>query len=240
MTGSSAERSEAELRRAIAAGSRDVDDYLGLANLLKSEARNVEARETYQAALRLGLPAKSAARVGWELGEVLQAIGGRRVELVTLASRNLAVLENERSEDSEVTLLRGLNLSLLAQARWGADEELGRDALTEAISFLGRFLSQRPDDEDAPIAQYELARCYRAQGGHQHAVSCCRAYLQRDLTVRDHIYITLGLIHRHQGRGFAGVRGVRTGARRHAASCLAVRGRRLPSGDLLAACRSEV
>ena len=65
-------RNERELRVRIAAGSRDVADYVELANLLKAVSRFQEAAGIYEQALRLDLPNIDKARFAWELGFVRQ------------------------------------------------------------------------------------------------------------------------------------------------------------------------
>jgi len=85
-TGSTNPRHESELRARIAAGSRDVADYLEHATFLRSASHFEEAVGIYQHGLRCDLPNADKARLAWELGDLFDKVMDRSAEAMTLAS----------------------------------------------------------------------------------------------------------------------------------------------------------
>lgn len=180
------QRSESELRRVISAGSCDPYDYLELANLLKRRNHNNEALAVYRQALNMALSPRDAARISWELGELLHAVQGPGPETSALAAENLRLLAQERDEPDTLAL-RGLNEALMAQALWDASEDSARAHLAVAIQTLERVITTPSREPDAltPLAEYELARCYLAAGQYEAAERACKRYLSRDLEAHD-------------------------------------------------------
>lgn len=179
-------RSVAELRDAIQAGSRDAEDFLQLANLLKSDGRHRESAEIYEAALRLPLEPAEAARLGWEFGELLEFLGGQSDRIAEIAAQSVAKLDNDAT-DRETRLLLGLNYSLLARARWMEGERLDRNALSRATSLLKQVVVGGIDDDSLALAEYELARCYLALADPDRAIQHARNYLRRPVSPHDRV-----------------------------------------------------
>ena len=68
-------QNEAELRRKIADGSQDPEDYRNLAELLFAAGRYEDAISSYEGALNLPLTNCQRAKVSMELGWIIYEMG---------------------------------------------------------------------------------------------------------------------------------------------------------------------
>lgn len=175
---------EAALRARIAAGSEAVDDYLDLADLLRSDARDDEAIRVYEQALSLRLTKTQRAKVLNELGTPLCAEKGERDRARTLAREALDLVAQE-PDSFDTLLVRGLSLFRIADLTWGEDpgeaERIGRLAL----QALEQAIHQGEDPEAMAVAYYTVAWLYSALGDQERAIHLAQRCLQGPLRTRD-------------------------------------------------------
>lgn len=171
---------EPELRARIAAGSRDPEDYLELADLLKSGLGFREAMELYERSLNLNLSTIANARFAWELGNLLCVVEGRNTEATALAQRALSLLADE-SASRDVLLLRGLNHGLIARAVVESDDERARAEASRAVECLERVLAEYGVSEATAVAYLVLAWVYGFLGEPDKVIARSQAYLQCDI-----------------------------------------------------------
>lgn len=177
-------RGERELRARIEAGSEAVDDYLDLADLLRSEARDDRAIWVYEQALRLRLTNTQRAKVLSELSTLLAAERGERNRARALAREALDLVALE-PESFDTLMVRGLSLFRVADVTWGEDpgeaERVGRLAL----QALEQAIQQRDDPEAMAVAYYAAAWLYSALGDQERAIHLAQRCLQGPLRARD-------------------------------------------------------
>jgi tetratricopeptide (TPR) repeat protein len=176
--------SESELRRRIAAGSRDAHDYLELAELLKATLRFREAMELYQGAIALDFPKIARARFAWELGSLLHGVQRRGPEGVAKAEEALAFLADEPAS-RDTLLLRGLSHALIVRTAGMQDSAVTQHHVELAVRELERVLAEYGVSEDTGIANLELAWIYTSMGQAEEAIRCCQAYLRSDVGQRE-------------------------------------------------------
>jgi tetratricopeptide (TPR) repeat protein len=174
---------EAELRARIATGSRDVSDYMELANLLRAASRFEEAADIFQHGLQRDFSNGDKARLAWELGDLFDKVMNRSAEAVTLAASAVNLLDQER-ESPDTLLLRGRSYALLAHAVWFQDSEAGADAASRAIELLEPIVTEHSDLQDIGVALGDLAWAHTTLGDLARAIELCQEYLRRELDLR--------------------------------------------------------
>lgn len=134
------EPTEEELRQWLARGSRDLDDYCDLADLLTASGRRDEALSVLETALDLPLAAIERARMcgelGWKIHDtVLDGVN----RALSLAHEAIALLAGQ-PDGPETLLFRGAARSLLAHCQWGSDDQTAREAARLAVADLERVI----------------------------------------------------------------------------------------------------
>jgi hypothetical protein len=152
--------SEARLRARLAAGSRDVDDYLDLADLLQDAARWDEALEIYEQGRGRAVEKLTKAKVTVRLSLLHQNRMDRKAG-ASLAREALALVRDE-ADALEVSLIRGCSQPVLAQAVWVDDPKVGAAAARLGVRWLERVIEEDNASRDAATAQYEMARLHNA------------------------------------------------------------------------------
>lgn len=170
---------EVGLRARIAAGSRDVDDYLELADLLQGVSRWDEALRIYEQARGLGLQNVAKAKLTVRLGSLHQNRMDRKA--AAAFAREALTLVRDEPDSVEVLLIRGCSQSVLAHALWVDDPEAGADGARIAVKWLERVIQEDNASRDAPTAYYEMARLHNALGNPGQAIRFSREYLRHDL-----------------------------------------------------------
>lgn len=182
-TGPAQPQREGELRARIAAGSRDVSDYLELASLLRAAARFQEAADIFQHGLQRDFPSGDKARLAWELGDLFDKVMDRSDDAVTLAKSALKLLARE-PDSLDTLLLRGRSYALLAHATWFQDAGAGAHAARRAIQLLEPVVTEHSDLQDIGVALGDLAWAHTSLGDLAKAIELCQEYLRRELDLR--------------------------------------------------------
>ena len=138
----SAPSSERILRDRIATASKNLDDYLALANLLHDAHKFEEAVSTLRGALLLPLTEASRAATLTLLGWYVYDATGDRKEPVSLGL--MAVALTEGLESIEAVLAKAKALSLIADCTWIADPSRSTDAATLALPLFARVIENTP------------------------------------------------------------------------------------------------
>lgn len=182
---SSKQEEEFKLRRRIADGSQDPDDYSKLGDLLIDAGRYEDAVALYQRALNLPLTNLQKARVSTELGWIFYEVGPQE-EALKLAQSVIAFLSPEQ-ESPEVLAYRGASQSLIAHCVWSSDAKSGEEAARLALSWLKRLMIEAPDFEEMAAAYYDAARLQNLLGNATEALVLCEKCLQYQLRERERL-----------------------------------------------------
>jgi len=177
-------KSETELRRKIAAGSQDPENYRNLAEVLLARGHYEEAISLYEQALILPLTNFLKAETSVELGWIFYEIG-RQTQAHTLAKEALAVLSNE-PERAEVFLCRGASQSLLAHCLMFTDENSGVETARLGLEWLEKAIDS-PDLEEKGMAYIDAARLQNLIGNTTKAIDYCKKCLEQDLKEVDRL-----------------------------------------------------
>ena len=170
---------EVGLRARIAGGSRDVDDYLELADVLQGASRWDEALAIYEQARGLDLQNLAKAKLTTRLGLLHQHRMDRKA--APAFAREALTLVRDEPDSVEVLLIRGCSQSVLAHALWVDDPEAGADEARVAVKWLERVIREDNTSRDATTACYEIARLHNALGNPDQAIIFSQEYLRHDL-----------------------------------------------------------
>ena len=171
---------EDKLRRKIADGSNDPEDYRNLSDLLFPSGRYEEAIALYQKALALPLTKFKNAQLAMEVGWLYHAIG-QRDQASTFARDALSLLATE-PRSAEVLYCLGASQALLAFCLSFTDPNAGADAARIALGWLEQALADSSDFEDKPYAYVDAARLHNLLGNGDRAISHCEQCLQHKVT----------------------------------------------------------
>jgi len=172
---------EPELRRRIAVGSVDPEDYMALASALAEAERTGEAIEILERALALPLSTFDRAKVSTELGWILCDQTREVARALALARDALALLADD-GDASETLFVRGMARSLLGHSLWrcgGHDSDAAADAWRTALALFERLIGGSPEFEDIEQVWLETARLCNALNDGDRAIPLCRRYLDR-------------------------------------------------------------
>ena len=182
------QKDELELRRRIADGSQDADDYLDLADLLFSGSRDEEAIFTCKQALNLPLTpfqeAKVSVALGWIYFELV-----RQTEAIAQAESAIGLLAQE-VDNVEVVACRGRSQSLLALSLWWGQENEDtrtKEAARVAIEYYEQVIERAPDFAEKGEVHYEVARLYNLLGNNRIAIEHCKRCLESELEERERL-----------------------------------------------------
>jgi Tetratricopeptide repeat len=169
---------ESQLRAPIAAGSRDIGDYLQLATHLKDPSRFQEAAEIYEQGLRLNLDHIDQARLAWELGDLLDKVG-RSAEAVGVVENAIRLLRDE-PDSIDILTLRARSYTLLAHALWRERPEAALNAPRQAAELLDNLIALHPDTDDIGVLLEDAAWVHASLGNVDRAIALCEEYLRRE------------------------------------------------------------
>lgn len=172
-------QSELDLRRKIADGSQDPEDYCNLADHLVTSGRLEEAVLLYEKALNLSLKNFQRTRVSMELGWLFYELGDRE-KAMTLAQDTVAYLSRE-AERPEVLFVRGMSQSLLAHCLLPTEADARAEAARSALKWIDRLIAEAPEFEGIVLAYTHAARLENLLGNSQRAVALCKKCLQKEL-----------------------------------------------------------
>jgi tetratricopeptide (TPR) repeat protein len=177
--------SEEELRRRIAAGSRDPEDHRRLAAIATAAGDLAGARQILEEAAGFPLDPTRRAAALCNLAWFLFAMLDERDRVRTLAEEGLALLAGE-PETPAALLERGALQSLLAHARGREDREAGLEMVRPALETFERLLAAPPDSahDDALV---EAARLHAVLEDGARVVPLAERYLRADLQDLDRI-----------------------------------------------------
>jgi tetratricopeptide (TPR) repeat protein len=172
---------EVVLRRRIADGSQDPDDYLALADLFLSTDRDEEAISVCQQALALPLTHFQRARVCAELGWAFYELG-RQAEALPLAQTAIGLL-SEETENAEVLACRGRSQSLLAHCMWLKKDEdaKAKEAARVGLEYYERVINGTPSFPEIGVVYHDAARLHSLLGNTKIAILFCERCLQCEL-----------------------------------------------------------
>jgi len=193
--------SEAELRRRLAAGSQDAEDYGDLAARLTEAERTDEAIAIWELALALPLSEVGRAAVEVDLGWTLYYQTCQVDRALALARQSLARVAGA-SEAPEVLYVRGLAHSLIGDWLSGTDHEAAANAWRTALSTLDRLFREHPEWEAFEYLWLDAAGLHNALNDGAGAVALCRRHLQAHLSLPARVgaLATLGEALRLTGR----------------------------------------
>jgi tetratricopeptide (TPR) repeat protein len=170
---------EQELRARIRAGSRALEDYRALADiLLDFPGRENEGLAVLEQAIELPLPdiqrASILAEMGWFLYEL-----GRMERAINMAQRALTHVA-QQAETPEILMVRGLSHATLAQSQHFTDRAASDQAAQLALEALEQFLGEHPTSEDFTGACLHAAGVYMLRGEYAKAVTLYEKAMQSD------------------------------------------------------------
>jgi tetratricopeptide (TPR) repeat protein len=181
-----------ELRRKVAAGSSNQEDYRDLAYLLYGMGKFEEAILFYHQALDLPLQdfqkADLSIELGWLFCEVI-----RRIEAQTLAQNAIALLSTQ-VETEEVLLSRGAAYALLAHCLSFTDPNSSVTKARLGLESIERVMDKSSDNEKITSASYFAARIHTLLGRTDKAVTLCEKCLQHELGERERLECLMTLI----------------------------------------------
>jgi len=172
-----------ELRNKIAAGSRDPKNYSDLASLSFDAGHYDEAIAIHQEALRLPLSNLQRGRVHLDLAWLfhwLEKSAQARTE-----AEEAARLFSKEPESKEVTFLRGITESLLAQC--SEDPDTSTNAARLGLRWLNALIADDPDFENIAFAYFQAARLHNQLGNPKEAIKLCKECLQKDLSPEERL-----------------------------------------------------
>lgn len=192
--------SEAELRRRLAEGSVDPDDFRELAHLLAERGQTEAALDVLEPALARPLESLARAQIVADLGWLL--FMGRRepTRVRALAEEGLALLAGER-DTAEALFVRAMLETLLAYQREEADAPAAVELAGAALRTFDRLFAEYPDWEEQQ-AWLEAARLAAWLGDGDRAVSLTQRFLEVELDESRRLdgLLTLAEGHRLAGR----------------------------------------
>jgi tetratricopeptide (TPR) repeat protein len=170
---------EATLRRRIAEGSQDPEDYCKFTDLLFSSGRYDEAISFHKQALTLPLTTSKKAQLYMELGWLEYEIG-QRSQAIASARDALSLLTTE-PRSAEVLYYLGSSQALLAFCLSVEDPNGGPDAAHVAIEWLEQALGGPFDFEDKAHARIDAARLHNWLGNWDKAIRHCETCLRLEI-----------------------------------------------------------
>jgi tetratricopeptide (TPR) repeat protein len=185
-------QSEEVLRRKIADGSQNPDDYRNLAELQLATGRGEEAISLLKAALDLPLTNYQRAEISMELGWNYYEMG-RRAHAELLAQSALGLLSQE-PESADVLSCRGSSQSLLAHCLWFTDVDVGAEAARLALKWLEQVMAKAPEFEEIAAVYCDAARLQNLLGNAEEAISLCEECLQHKLNERERLSCLMAYI----------------------------------------------
>src|SRR2546426_1132516 len=134
---------EEHLRRKIAAGSQNPQDYHDLADILCSSKHYADAISLYEQTSKLPFTNIQKGRMSLELGWLAYEMGDR--ERAMVQAQDTIVCLSREEDTPEVLLVRGMSQSLLAHCLTFAEADAQTEAARSAVTWFDRLLVEVPD-----------------------------------------------------------------------------------------------
>lgn len=189
-----------ELRRKIAGGSKNAEDYGNLGYVLFARGHSEEAISFYEQALNLASQNFQKAELSVELGWLFYEVG-RRTQAQTLAENAITLLSNQ-GDTKEVLTCRGGSHALIAYCVSFRDQNAGVDAARTGLELLERVIDENPDFGEIAAIYHWAARLHILLEDKEKAVILSQRCLQHAMEERARLdcLITLAEALRSQER----------------------------------------